>query len=87
MPEDFRGYVQGDLLYSDTPPLENGSYVFTPNTVTYRVSADTALGKAVGASEAGVAVHTAIDEPGGSAKPITSAVLDKAPGVLILDPT
>jgi len=87
VPEDFRGYVQGDLLYSDTPPLENGSYVFTPNTVTYRVSADTALGKAVGASEAGVAVHTAIDEPGGSAKPITSAVLDKAPGVLILDPT
>ena len=87
VPNDFRGYVQGDLLYSDTPPLENGAYVFTPNTVTYRVSADTPLGKAVGASEAGVAVHTAINEPGGPATPITSAVLNKAPGVLVLDPT
>lgn len=87
VPNDFRGYVQGDLLYSDTPPLENGAYVFTPNTVTYRVSADTPLGKAVGASEAGVALHTAINEPGGPATPITSAVLNKAPGVLVLDPT
>ena len=87
IPKDFRGYVQGDLLYSDTPPLENGAYVFTPNTVTYRINADTPLGKAVGASEAGVAVHTAIDAPGSPATPVTSAVLNKAPGVLILDPT
>ena len=87
VPKDFRGYVQGDLLYSDTPPLEDGMYVFTPNTVTYRVGANTPIGKAVGNSEAGVAVHTSIDGPGGPATPVSSAVLNKAPGVLILDPT
>jgi hypothetical protein len=38
IPQHFRGFVQADLLYSSTPPVENGAYVFTPNQVTYRVS-------------------------------------------------
>ena len=87
IPQHFRGFVQADLLYSSTPPVENGAYVFTPNQVTYRVSADTDLGKQIGASEVGLAIHTEIDKPGGTVRPVTSRVLDKAPGVLVLDST
>lgn len=87
VPQHFRGFVQADLLYSATPPVQNGSYVFTPNQVTYRVSADTDLGKQIGASDIGIAVHTEIDKPGGTVRPVTTRVLDKAPGVLALDST
>jgi hypothetical protein len=87
IPQHFRGFVQADLLYSSTPPVENGAYVFTPNQVTYRVSADTDLGKQIGDSDIGLAIHTEIDKPGGTVRPVTSRVLDKAPGVLVLDST
>ena len=87
IPQHFRGFVQADLLYSSTPPVENNAYVFTPNQVTYRVSADTDLGKQIGASEVGLAIHTEVDKPGGTVRPVTSRVLDKAPGVLVLDST
>jgi hypothetical protein len=48
LPANFRGYVKGDLLYMDTPPLEAGNYVFKPNTVQYRIPAKTSLGQRIG---------------------------------------
>jgi len=87
VPEHFRGFVQADLLFSATPPVKDGSYVFTPNQVTYKVSADTPIGKQIGQSDVGLAVHTEIDKPGGTVRPVTSRVLDKVPGVLALDST
>tara|TARA_E500000178_G_scaffold286845_1_gene288790 strand:- start:9234 stop:11114 length:1881 start_codon:yes stop_codon:yes gene_type:complete len=87
VPEHFRGFVQADLLFSATPPVKDGSYVFTPNQVTYKVSADTPIGKQIGQSNIGLAVHTEIDKPGGTIRPVTSRVLDKVPGVLALDST
>jgi hypothetical protein len=87
VPQHFRGFVQADLLYSATPPVQDNSYVFTPNQVTYRVSADTPLGKEIGNSDVGIAVHTEIDKPGGTVRPVTTRVLDKVPGVLALDST
>ena len=87
VPQHFRGFVQADLLYSATPPVDNGAYVFTPNQVTYKVSADTPLGKQIGNSDIGIAVHTEIDKPKGTVRPVTTRVLDKVPGVLALDST
>ena len=89
VPQNFRGYVQGDLLFHPQNPwkLEDGKYVFTPNTVTYKVDANMPVGKEIGNSTVGIAVHTMIDKPGDAAKPTTSAVLDKAPGVVVLDAT
>ena len=87
VPQHFRGFVQADLLYSATPPVQDNSYVFTPNQVTYRVSDNTPLGKAIGSSDVGIAVHTEIDKPGGTVRPVTTRVLDKVPGVLALDST
>ena len=87
VPQDFRGYIQGDLLYSTTPELDGADYVFTPNTVTYRVPADTDLGKKISQSTAAVAIHTALAAPGAVPTPIRAAALQDSPGLLILDPS
>jgi len=86
VPQDFRGYIQGDLLYGETPPVQNGSYVFQPNTVTYAIPAKSALGQQVGSSKAAVVIHTALDAPGSAPQPIRAADLNTVPGLLILDP-
>lgn len=86
-PQDFRGYVQGDLLFTNKPPLVQGAYEFMPNTVKYRVAADSDLGQKIGASEVGVVVHTQLAEPGATAEPIRAAQLREVPGLIILDPS
>ncbi len=89
VPKNFRGYIHGDLLYMNTPPLEAGNYVFTPNTIQYRIPAASEVGKRIGASEQGVAVHTYYDEPGGAKQPVTPALMSKlkpVPGLLLIEP-
>ena len=87
VPQDFRGYIQGDLLWADQPPVVNGAYEFTPNTVKYRVPADSEMGRKIGDSEVGVVIHTALAEPGAPAEPIRAAALADSPGLLVLDPS
>jgi hypothetical protein len=87
VPQNFRGYIQGDLLYSQRPPVQNNNWVFTPNTVTYSVPVESELGKQIAASQAAVVIHTALDAPGGTATPIRAAELQDSPGVLIMDPS
>ena len=87
IPENFEGYVKGDLLYSARPPVVNGAFEFTPNTVTYRIPTNGDLGKKVANSVVGIAIHTHIPYPGGNSTPITSDVLNPSRGVLIIDPT
>jgi hypothetical protein len=87
VPQNFRGYIQGDLLYSERPPQQDGNWVFTPNTVTYSVPVNSDLGKKIAASQAAVVIHTSLDAPGGTATPIRAAELQDSPGMLILDPS
>jgi hypothetical protein len=87
VPQDFRGYVQGDLLYSQTPELVGNNYEFTPNTVKYSVPADTDLGRKIAQSTAAVAIHTSLAAPGATPMPIRAAALAPSPGLLILDPS
>jgi nucleotide-binding universal stress UspA family protein len=87
VPQDFRGYIQGDLLFADQPKVVNGAYEFTPNTVKYRVPADSELGQKISDSEVGVVIHTALSEPGAPASPIRAAALEPSAGLLILDPS
>jgi len=87
VPPDFRGYIQGDLLYSATPQQINGQWVFQPNTVKYAVPADSDLGKKIANSTAAVAMHTSLSAPGAPAEPIRAAALADSPGLLILDPS
>jgi len=88
VPQSFRGFIQGDLLWSTTPAVENGEYVFTPNTVTYRVAQDSPLGKRIGQSEVGVVVHTFYERPGADGLPwADTGSLAKSAGAVILTPS
>jgi hypothetical protein len=87
VPPDFRGYIQGDLLYSSAPQQINGQWVFQPNTVKYAVPVDSDLGKKIAGSTAAVAIHTSLSAPGAPAEPIRAAALSDSPGLLILDPS
>ena len=90
VPTDFRGYIQGDFLYANTPPVVNNQYVFQPNTVAYSVPVQSNMGQRIGQSQAGVAVHTTLAAPGDAAQPIQSDSMAKmlrpVPGLLIVDP-
>ena len=57
-PKDFRGYIQGDLLYVGKPEKRNGRWVFKPNTVEYQIEQDSKLGQEINHSIAAVAIHT-----------------------------
>jgi hypothetical protein len=87
VPQDFRGYIQGDLLYSSTPQRIGNQWVFQPNTVKYAVPVDSELGKKIANSTAAVAIHTSLAAPGAPAEPIRAAALADSPGLLILDPS
>ena len=86
LPKTFRGYVQGDLLYTDQPPEAAGNFVFTPNTITYRIPVASDIGQRIARSEVGIAMHTRYDKPGAPKEPIGSVDFKRVPGLLLLEP-
>lgn len=86
VPANFRGYVKGDLLYMDTPPLEAGNYVFKPNTVQYRIPAKTSLGQRIGASNTGIAMHSMYADAGDARQPLSGVRFNDVPGLLLIEP-
>jgi hypothetical protein len=85
-PQNFRGYVKGDLLYMSTPPLEAGNYVFKPNTVQYRIPAKTALGRRIGSSDTGIAMHSMYANAGDARQPLSGVRFNEVPGLLLIEP-
>jgi hypothetical protein len=86
-PENFKGYIQGDLLYTETPPEVSGAYVFKPNFVEYKIPAASKLGQRIGASEVGIAAHTRYKQVDAPAEAIRQVNLEPVPGLLIIEPT
>jgi len=86
-PETFKGYVQGDLLYTTTPPEVSGNYEFQPNFVEYRIPAASALGQAIGGSEVGIAAHTRYRTADAAPESLRNTGLSTVPGLLIVEPT
>jgi hypothetical protein len=89
LPANFRGYVQGDLLYQTTPPLEAGNllgYVFKPNTVQYRIPAKSSLGQRIGNSEIGIAMHTMYSDVGAEKQPLKGVKFNEVPGLFLILP-
>ena len=70
LPKDFRGYIKGDLLYTNTPPIVKGAYQFQPNEVEYRIPVNSPLGQRIGNSTIGLAVHSRYDDQGSPKQPI-----------------
>lgn len=86
-PENFKGYLQGDLLYTETPPEISGAYVFKPNFVEYKIPAASKLGQRIGQSEVGIAAHTRYKSPDAPAEPVQQINIEPTPGLLIIEPT
>jgi len=86
-PENFKGYILGDLLYTETPPEVSGAYVFKPNFVEYKIPAASKLGQRIGASEVGIAAHTRYKQVDAPAEAIRQVNLETVPGLLIIEPT
>jgi Family of unknown function (DUF6267) len=59
-PPTFRGFVQGDLMWTEPLQPQDGKFVFKPNPhgVTYRIPADGDIGQKIQGRQVGVAVHT-----------------------------
>ncbi len=87
VPTNFRGYVQGDLLYTEQPPEQAGAYVFKPNFIEYRIPVSSKLGQAIGDSDVGIAVHTKYADPQSNAEPIKHIKFNPHPGLLLIEPT
>jgi hypothetical protein len=85
-PENFRGYVKGDLLYTSTPEVEAGNLVFQPNTVQYRIPVASDLGKKIANSEIGVAVHTMYADSDADKQPLSRVKFNPVPGLFLIEP-
>jgi Family of unknown function (DUF6267) len=90
MPADTQGYLEGDLLWTKTPEIIDGHFVFKPNKITYRIPVDSPLGKRIGNSRAGIAVHSRFDskqddEPRAIGT-LESSGLREPPGLVIMGP-
>jgi hypothetical protein len=86
-PENMRGYILGDLLYTNTPPEVAGEYVFRPNFQEYKIPVSSKLGQRIGQSEVGVAIHTRYKDPDSPAEAIKHVTLETVPGLLLIEPS
>ena len=84
-PKDYRGFFKGDLLYYNTPEIEDGRYHFTPNIVTYDVTVDSPIGKQIGASKTGIVIHREVDANGVEG-PLKNGNIFQGNEVLVLPP-
>lgn len=58
VPKSFRGFVQGDLMWTGIPPIVHGAYEFKPNKILYRVPVNSELGKKIAKSRMGIVIHS-----------------------------
>lgn len=86
IPENFKGFVQGDLLYTSRPPEEAGNLVFKPNTIEYNIPAASKLGQEIADSDVGIAIHTRYKEPGAAKQALGRPNLNPVPGLLLMEP-
>lgn len=86
LPPNFRGYVKGDLLYMQTPPVVAGNYVFKPNTIEYKIPAKSALGQRIGNSNIGIAIHSMYGDVGEPRQPLSGVRFNEVPGLMLEKP-
>jgi hypothetical protein len=86
LPKNFRGYVKGDLLYMQRPPVIAGNYVFQPNTIEYRIPVKSAMGKRIANSNVGIAIHSMYADAGEPRQPLSGVSFNEVPGLLLERP-
>lgn len=89
-PKGLKGYFTGDVMYLKKPEIIDNKYTFKPNTVTYHVPInDPEYGKGIGASDAGVVLHSYTNEKGikvGQLKDIKSYGFKKGGKLMVFPP-
>lgn len=63
-------FFWGDLLWAGQLTPQDGFFTFRPNTVTYKVAANSSIGQRIANSVAGIAVHTFIPGIGEPDQPL-----------------
>jgi hypothetical protein len=60
VPAGFKGFIQGDVMWTESVQPEQGYFVFqaNPHGVQYRVKTNSAIGKEIQGRPFGLAVHT-----------------------------
>lgn len=86
LPDNFRGYVKGDLLYMEQPPVEAGNFVFQPNTTLYRIPVKSPLGQRIANSNIGIAVHSMYADQGAPRQPLSRVTFNEVPGLMLERP-
>jgi hypothetical protein len=86
MPPNFRGFVRGDLLYTEKPLEESGALKFKPNTIEYNIPLNTKLGEEIADSDVGIAVHTYYKGHDTEKQPIGNLKFKPVPGLLLIKP-
>lgn len=89
-PENFRGYIKGDLLYYPQQMYveEAGNFVFQPNEVLYRIPIASELGQLIQGTQVGIAIHTEIEDVNAPEQPIDpKRELLPVPGLMMSKPT
>ena len=87
-PRGFRGFVNGDLLYTEQPQEVAGAWVFQPNTIEYRIPLQSPLGQRIANTNVGVAVHTYYEDKDSAAQPFDDRALNhNVPGLLLVGPS
>jgi len=86
VPENFKGFIQGDLLYTSKPPEQAGNLIFKPNTIEYAIPAASKLGQEIADSDVGIAIHTRYKEPGAAKQALGRPSLNPVDGLLLMEP-
>ena len=85
VPESYRGYFKGDLLYYTTPQVIEKNFVFKPNIVEYAVDVASDLSKKIAKSTAGVVIHRMVDQDG-SESPLKDLDIFQGNSLLVVPP-
>ena len=88
LPEGFRGYVKGDLLYYPLKPYveEAGNLVFQPNTTEYKIPVKSPLGQRIAASDIGIAVHSMYADKDAPRQPLSRVSFNPVQGLMLERP-
>jgi len=95
VPDNFRGYAKGDLLYYPQLPYveDAGFFKFQPNQyggIAYNIPINSPLGQEIAGTKVGIAVHSLMADPADPEQPLNKD-LDKmfkaVPGLMMTPPT
>ena len=95
VPENFRGYVKGDLLYYPQLPYQEdaGFFTFQPNQyggIAYRIPINSPLGQEIAGTRVGIAVHSEMADPADPEQPINKdldRMFNPVSGLMMTPPT